>query len=421
VLRLLISLGITLNCYFTKLIEILVKILYLSNVAGKSGGGVSQVVKALLPEDLEFRDNRELWFLGNKVQEVEISNACGMSKNSVTAIGNSVSCFPYFYRKLRNIGKNKMIIHQHGIFLPISLLSLTSPKNVKVIISPHGYLEPEKMKVSLFKKKIVLGLFEGRNLRNSSALVACSAQEALSIRNFGLPQPIAIIPNGVDEALTRKSQRAGGKEAFKKKYLVKGDVKILLFLSRIHPFKGLKLLLRAIVAIKSEFYKNKWVFIIAGIDENNHEDELKAFVVENNLEDIVLFVGPQYDEDKIQALDAADCFILPSKGENFGIVVIEALVRGLPVITTMTTPWKALITLNCGWWVERSQESFQHTLLEMFAKDGNDLISMGENGRELVLERYTWPKIREQTRLFYKWVENDFKAQFCKGFTLFKS
>ena len=397
------------------------KILYLSNVVGKSGGGVSQVVEALLAVDLAFGDNLELWFFGNKSQEGEISNAYKMSKNSVTAIENPVFCFPYFHTKLRNMGKKKMIIHQHGIFLPISLLSLTSSKNVKVIISPHGYLEPEKLKVSSFKKKIVLGLYEGRNLRNSSALVACSTQEALSLRNFGLRQPIAIIPNGVDEALTKKSQRVEENEVFKEKYLVNGDVKILLFLSRIHLFKGLKLLLQAISVIKSEFYSNKWIFVIAGIDENNHEDELKAFVAENNLEDIVLFVGPQYGEEKIQAFDAADCFILPSRGENFGIVVIEALARGLPVITTMNTPWKDLVTLNCGWWIERSQESFQHTLLEMFAKDRNNLIAMGENGRELVLERYTWHKIREQTLLFYQWVKNDFKAEFCKGFTLFKS
>ena len=397
------------------------KILYLSNVVGKAGGGVSQVVESLLSADPEFGAKPDLWFLGNKEQEADICNTCGIPKNSVMAIENSIYCFPYFFKKLRSIGDNQIVIHQHGIFLPISLLSLTSPKNAKVIISPHGYLEPEKLKVSSFKKKIVLWLFESSNLRNSSALVACSMQEAWSLRKLGLTQPIAIIPNGVDEALTRKTQRAGKRNGFKKKYHIKDDAKILLFLSRIHPFKGLKLLLRAIVAIKAEFYKNNWVFVIAGIDENNHEDELKAFVFENMLEDVVLFVGPQYSEDKIHALDSADCFILPSKGENFGIVIIEALVRGLPVITTKTTPWKDLISLNCGWWVERSEESFKRTLLEMFSTDRKDLIAMGKNGRELVLERYTWPRIREQTLQFYKWVHNDFKTKFCKGFNLFKS
>ena len=146
------------------------KILHLSNVVGKFGGGVAQVVQALLSNQFKLGRNPELWFLGNKAQETELFNTFNIQTNSLSAIESPFFRLPYFFKKLRNIGDKDVVVHQHGVFLPISLLSLTSRKHVKVIISPHGYLEPEKLKVSPIKKKLVLALFESKNLRNCLCL-----------------------------------------------------------------------------------------------------------------------------------------------------------------------------------------------------------------------------------------------------------
>jgi len=265
-----------------------------------------------------------------------------------------------------------------------------------------------------------LALFENRNLKSCDCLVACSEQEALSLRDFGLSQPIVILPNGVSESLIRKKPSNKKDLVFRLKYDIRPNTRILLFLSRIHPFKGLELFLECVLEIRDEFRKNNWMFVIAGINELSHEEELKIFVENNNINDIVRFVGPQYKQDKVDALDSANCFILPSKGENFGISIIEALARGLPVITTKTTPWKELEDLDCGWWIRRTKNDFINTLIKLFSKDENTLTRMGKNGIELVESKYTWTKVAQQSIQMYKWVLNDFNKKYKKGFIIFK-
>ena len=398
------------------------KILHLSNVAGRLGGGVSEVVHSLLHYQGKSGYRSNLWFLGRKSQINEIISDNEIEKNRLTVIqsilGVGFLISPYFFLKIRRVSGENNIIHQHGLFLPISLLTLSVNKKSKIIISPHGYLEPEKLRVSSFKKKTVLRLFENKNLKNCDCLVACSKKEALSLRDFGLSQPVVILPNGVSESLIRKKPPNNKDLAFKLKYDISPNTRILLFLSRIHPFKGLELFLECILAIKDEFRKNNWIFLIAGINELNHEEKLKIFVENNNLSDVVRFIGPQYGQDKVAAFDSADCFILPSKGENFGIVVIEALARGLPVIATRTTPWNELEGFNCGWWVERTQKDFVDILLKLLFINKNELIEMGKNGIKLVENKYTWSNVSQQSIHMYKWVLNDFNKKYKKGFTL---
>lgn len=261
-------------------------------------------------------------------------------------------------------------------------------------------------------------LFEKKNILNANGLMACSFKEARSLRKYGIVQPIAIVPNGVDSSFVRRKPAVSNNSRFKQKYKINKRSKVLLFLSRIHPFKGLDLFINSIAAVADEFRASQWVFVIAGIDELNHEAELKQKVLENELDDIVRFIGPQYGDDKLEALDSANCFILPSKGENFGIVVIEALARGVPVITTQSTPWNELAILGCGWWIKRSIPSFIAVLNELFVTDQITLIKMGLKGAKLVDDKYTWPMLSKQTINFYNWVLSDFADELKQGFNL---
>ena len=174
------------------------KILHISNVVNKGGGGVSKVVNKLFSMQSESGLRASLWFWGNKADEEEILGKKDFQKSNILAVNKNIfSFFKAVFLLFKNKG-NDLVVHQHGIFLPISILSIISTRNAKTIINPHGYLEPEKMKVSSFKKRIVLALYERRNLRKSNCLVACSKKEAISLREFGLKQPIAIVPNGID-------------------------------------------------------------------------------------------------------------------------------------------------------------------------------------------------------------------------------
>ena len=398
------------------------KILHISNVVNKGGGGVSKVVNKLFSMQSESGLRASLWFWGNKADEEEILGEKDFQKLNILAVNkNILSFFKAAFLLFKNKG-NDLVVHQHGIFLPISILSIISTRNAKTIINPHGYLEPEKMKVSSFKKRIVLALYERRNLRKSKCLVACSKKEAISLREFGLKQPIAIVPNGIDANFIAHSldNKKEIKNIFREKNNIDTDKKILLFLSRIHPFKGLEVFLKSIFIIRDDFRKNNWIFMIAGTDELNHEAELKDFVKEKEIQDIVMFVGPKFGKNKEEILDSADCFVLPSKGENFGIVVTEAMARGLPVITTKSTPWAALNQNNCGWCIERDEKEFILTLKELFVTEDSKLLEMGKNGVRLVKNEYTWEKINSQFQNIYKWVSNDFEEKYKNGFELYK-
>lgn len=395
------------------------KILHLSNVAGRLGGGISEVVHAFMKFQQGEHVKPSLCFLGKKSDEREIAIDNNIDSNLIKSLNIKAFINPMFLFSQKKYIKRYDLIHQHGLFLPISLLSKSTDNKTKVIISPHGFLEPEKMIVSHFKKHLALSLFEKKNISNANAFMACSLKEAHSLREYGIKQPIAIVPNGISPSfVSSKKLNSKIKPSFKRKYNINDKSKVLLFLSRIHPFKGLDLFIDSIISVADDFRANQWIFVVAGIDELSHEEELKLKVSKNKLDDIVRFIGPQYGKDKLEALDSADCFVLPSKGENFGIVVIEALARGLPVIATQTTPWDELTSSNCGWWVQRTIPSFISVLHELFVADESLLTQMGLNGIKLVENKYTWPMISNQTVNFYNWVLSDFTDELKKGFDL---
>lgn len=395
------------------------KVIHLSNIAGRLGGGVSEVVHAFLFHQPKIGCYSSLWFIGRKEQEIEISNNQRISEDRLHSVSFKSFFNPLSYYKFKKISIKYQIIHQHGIFLPSSLFSIFMNNKLKIIINPHGYLEPEKMKVSSIKKSIVLSLFENHNLKNCHCLVACSKQEAKALRDFGLSQPIVVLPNGVDKEMLKNKSDILSESSFKNDHGIEQDKKVLLFLSRIHPFKGLELLLRSIHRIKDKFIENNWVFVLAGIDELNHESYLRKLSKDLNISEIIKFTGPQYNENKISAFDSADCFILPSKGENFGIAVIEALARGIPVIATQNTPWSELEDSRCGWCVERTEQGFISAILKLFKTNSNLLEEMGDRGIDLVSRKYTWSNIAKQSINMYKWVSSDFDNSYKKGFDLF--
>ena len=400
-----------------------IKILYISNVAGRRGGGISEVVQSLLYYQKLLTYNSELWFMGNRRTIEKISEDYKIDKDRLKSIkrfiGIKNSISPSFFFNIDKVSKKYEIIHQHGVFLPISIFTLFQKRNVKKVISPHGFLEPEKMKVSKYKKRIAMFLFEKANLKKCDCLIACSNQEAIHLKDLGLVNPIAILPNGVKDSFVKKNISNSNDFNFKANNNINLSTKILLFLSRIHPFKGLILLLNSIIKIKEHFRENDWILVIAGPDELNHTNELIKLVGDNNINDIVKFVGPQYGDNKRIAIDAAECLILPSKGENFGIVVIEALARGVPVITTKSTPWDELEINNCGWWIDRNEDKISSTIIDLINMDKKRLINMGINGIKLVRKKYVWSEIAKISINIYKWIINNFNEKYFKGFIAF--
>jgi glycosyltransferase involved in cell wall biosynthesis len=213
--------------------------------------------------------------------------------------------------------------------------------------------------------------------------------EAEHFRTFGLRQPIAIVPNGVDTPPLQAFRPAA-------------DVsRRLLFLSRIHPKKGLPYLIRAWAALEP-LYPN-WELVIAGPDEAGHAREMLNLANSLKLQNIQ-WIGSVHGEEKKALYRGSDLFVLPTHAENFGLVVAEALAHGVPVVTTRNAPWAGLRDNRCGWWVELAHDSLFAALREAMALPAEERHFMGARGHAWMARDFGWDSIARQMLGVYRWV-----------------
>lgn len=281
------------------------------------------------------------------------------------------------------------LIHDHGIWLPANhrVARIASRSGTPRVVSVRGMLEPWARNHGRWKKRLAWHLYQRRDLVTAALIHVTCEREAGSVRWAGLRNPLAVIPNGTVIPDLLPPRPPGGRRQ-------------ALFLSRIHPKKGLPMLLEA----WDRFRPEEWDLVIAGPDEHGHRRELEATVGEWGMAGEVRFTGPVTDAEKWFLYRGADLFVLPTHSENFGIVVAEALAAGVPVITTEGAPWKELATERCGWWTEIGAEPLEEALREAVALSDAERVAMGRRGRTLVQERYGWPKVAERMRDVYAWV-----------------
>ena len=284
------------------------------------------------------------------------------------------------------------LVHDHGIWLPINHAACAAAKSLQIpyVISPRGMLNAWPMQHKQMKKRIAMWLYQRRNLENANMFFATSHLEADDIRAVGLQKPIAIVPNGVFLPANGRRERPRSN----------AGERIALFLSRIHPKKGLPDFVNAWAACNPR----GWKLVIAGPDEENHLAQVKQLVSERGLNKVVSFSGSVEGTEKEDLFENADLFVLPSHSENFGIVVAEALSYGVPVITTRVTPWEELISHTCGWWVGDNEIELGNALREATASPAERLWEMGQRGRQLVAEKYSWSGAAGKVSECYDWI-----------------
>jgi glycosyltransferase involved in cell wall biosynthesis len=374
------------------------KILHLANVIGEhKGGGVHEVVSNFYRFQKELQHEPHIWYPGSDL-DAESIRLDGNIRGMPTYGNSNYGLIKDLFRHLPTNMDSFDIIHQHGVWMPMSLYSLKIKRNTKLksVIQPHGYLEPFALSNSKYKKQLAYNLFEKSNLLSASVLVACAKDEALKLKKIFPQKEIAIVPNGVSPDFFNSES--------KNDYLHKSKQRFL-FLSQINPNKGLERLFRIMSSIGSSKFKN-WELIIAGYENGNHTEFLKELITNLKLSDLVRFVGPKFGQEKVDLFDSSDVFILPSYNENYGIVIAEALARGVPVLTTKGTPWAELSTNNCGFWIDNTEEGIKTGLMTMLETSEKELKEMGNRGKELVRQKYLWNITTVKTIELYQWVVN---------------
>lgn len=260
-----------------------------------------------------------------------------------------------------------------------------------VMISPRGMLDPWALSNSGWKKKLVGAWFENRNLHAADCLHALGTSEAASMRAYGLTNPVAVIPNATDlpEIAPRPAREAR---------------KTLLFLGRIHPKKGLSELVDAwgrACDARPELAR-QWRLAIAGWDDGGHLEALTAQVAAQGVSANIDILGPAFGEEKDRLLRDADAFILPSFSEGLPMSVLEAWAYRLPVLMTRECNLPEGFERGAAAEITRDPDALASRLVTELL--GTDLTPMGEAGRALVEERFSWQRIAAQHLEVYEWL-----------------
>ncbi|MBW4583136.1 MAG: glycosyltransferase [Tildeniella nuda ZEHNDER 1965/U140] len=306
-----------------------------------------------------------------------------------------------FYKTLRYLAESEInLIHNHGIWLFINRCAryVATANQLPLVISPRGTLEPWVFERNFYKKWLTWHLFEQQNLRHAALFHATSALELNAIRRLGFTQPIALIPDGVN---LPDLATVPGRDILIQAFPELANKRWLLFMSRLHPKKGIDTLLIAWQRLATEFVD--WHLIIAGPDENTYKTQLVKLVNECGLEQRVTFTGMLKGDRKAAALGNADLFVLPTHSENFGIVIAESLAYEVPVVTTQEAPWSELNTHNCGWWVKDALDTLIDALTEGLRLSESQRQTMGSRGRQLIADKYTWQAVVHQMVAAYEW------------------
>lgn len=284
------------------------------------------------------------------------------------------------------------IIHDHGIWLGNNraVADVCRRRRLIRVVSPRGMVSPWSLAHGGLKKQVAWAAFQRRDLSAATAFHATGEQEAEDLRRLGLQQPIAVIPNGIELPQEMPPRRTNPAR------------RTCLFLSRIHPKKGLPNLLHAWK--KSMSKQQCWRLLLVGPDENQHRGELASLVQSLDLQSEVEFMDAASDSRKWELYRQADLFVLPSFSENFGIVIAEALAAGVPVITTTATPWQSLDNEKLGWWVEPEIDAIATALSDAAQLPNEGLVSMGKAGALWAVERFAWDGIAERMLAFYRWL-----------------
>ena len=240
-----------------------------------------------------------------------------------------------------------------------------------------------------------------RRLCRAGCLHSLTVQEADSARQCGVTSPVAVVPNGVD---TEPFDSLPSETEVEKHWKQLTGRRVVLFLGRIHPKKGLEHLLRAWAHLPESL--KDWRLVIAGPDEVGTRGRLEAMTVSLGAADRVTWVGPVYGREKQALWSKADAFVLPSFSEGLSCAMMEAAAAGLPVVATPQTILDGLVEADGGLAAPPEEAAWTATLTSLLGLSDDQRRAMGRRARELINQRYTWPRVAEQMAAVYGWLLN---------------
>lgn len=281
------------------------------------------------------------------------------------------------------------IVHVNCCWTPdcAMIQRLAQKRGYKVVLTPHGMLEPWIIKRHYWTRKVpALWLYQKAAVQRANCVQATAESERDNLLKLGYNSNIKVVRLGID------ADGIEMKKSWKK-------TRQILFLSRVHVKKGINFLVEAADVLRNELQGYK--ILVAGEGDADYVEALKRMICNRGLQDIVQLIGGVYGDEKWRLFQTSDFFVLPTHSENFGLAIAESLASGTPVITTVGTPWSDLNSSEAGAWIEIGTEPLVETLRRFLSLSEDELETMGRNGRKLIETKYSAHVMAEQMMEVY--------------------
>jgi glycosyltransferase involved in cell wall biosynthesis len=319
------------------------------------------------------------------------------SQNSVREFAFSATFTQWLWHHVQDYD----LIHVHAIFSYPSTVAMAIARlrGIPYIVRPLGQLCHWSLLQSAQKKQIYLKLIERSNLDSCQGLHLTSSQEQTEISLLKLRCPSFVIPHGlhISQPLKDASQQ------LRTHFQLPPDAPIVLFLSRLHPKKGLEYLIQALAKLPDQ----QFTFVIAGNGDKLYEEKIQRCLQEYNLRERTILTGFVEGELKQLLLQGADLFALTSHSENFGVSVLEALAAGTPVLVTQGVALSTEVEKHAlGYVVPQEVNAITNALLKHFQLSEQQKLILRQKAHKFVLENYTWDKIARNLLQMYQAIVN---------------
>lgn len=283
------------------------------------------------------------------------------------------------------------VVHIHACWEQVQHLAARQAhrQGKPYIIRPCGMLDPWSLRQSRWRKRLYMAWRLRRNLRHASLLHFTTSTERDLTASLRLTAPAVVEPNGLDLSEFERLPPAG---TFRQAFPQLGQRPYVLFLSRIHPKKGLDLLIPAFAQAAPPDH----ALVIAGPAEEAYLEQVQQMVRDHGLSDRVLFTGMVRGQVKVAALAEAELFALSSYQENFGIAVIEALAAGTPVLISDQVNIHAQIAAAGVGGVVPAQVEPLAQALRQWLTQPHQRAQAAAKARPFVWEHYDWNRIAQR-------------------------
>jgi glycosyltransferase involved in cell wall biosynthesis len=291
------------------------------------------------------------------------------------------------YRELARRIREFDLVHIHSIYLfPTWAASRHArASGIPYLVRPHGTLDPVLQSRRRMRKAVYKQVVGQRTLDRAAGIHYTSPQERDQAQALGYNAPAFVVPLGLDASEFATLPDRG---SFQRRHPQLQGQRLVVFMSRITPKKGLDLLAGAFRLVLAR--SPDTTLVIAGPDDEGYGRTVRRLLVGANVQAKTFFAGMVSGQERLELLASADVWVLPSYGENFAFSAVEALACGLPIVITdrvnihpQVTAADAGIVTECD--AQQIGEAIQSLLSDPELRSRFSL-----NGPRLIQSQFSW-------------------------------